>query len=79
MLEDLIQHRPTTLSYPPVSAIVTQVAGADVLVTPVGADPAHPLGPCKGVKSLAGNPLAVGAHVLVIFTSDGPWIAAVDE
>lgn len=94
-LDDVRRRRTPPVQLAPVTAMVTAVSEAGVFVTPLGQSEEHPIGPCRGIRTrpvtvtpdpdtdaLLINyltPLPVGVHVLVMFTSTGPWIIAVDE
>ena len=79
MFDDLVAHRPPRIDRPPTEAVVVQVANGQVFAAPIGGDTQQPLGPFRGKKTVDGNPIPVGAHVLIVFTDDGPWITAIDE
>ncbi|WOF23850.1 hypothetical protein N8K70_03980 [Microbacterium betulae] len=78
-VDDLVRRRPPTVQLPPTSAVVTAVTEAGVFATPTGQTADHPVGPCRGPRVTASGPLAPGMHVLLVFTSTGPWIVSVDE
>lgn len=64
--------RPPSQVAPPATGRVVRTAGG-VFVAPLGSDARYPVGPCRG-----GGGVAVGDLVLLVFTDDDPWIAAVD-
>ncbi|WP_156759569.1 hypothetical protein [Microbacterium karelineae] len=77
-VDDVIRRRPPAVPLEPVSGIVTAVSDAGILVTPIGQSTDHPIGPCRGPRTIDSTPIAPGMHVLVVFTTTGPWIVSVD-
>jgi hypothetical protein len=78
-LEDLVRRRAPAVPLAPTDAVITAVSEAGVLATPIGQSSDHPVGPCRGPRTVGGRPIAPGAHVLLVFTTSGPWIVSVDE
>lgn len=67
----------------PATALFTaQVVRADesgLWVIPLGEDPRHPYGPCKGGWTANGTRVPPGALVALVMTDDGPWAIGVDN
>lgn len=78
-LDDLVRRRPPSVQLDPVDGVVSAVSGAGVFITPVGQRTDHPIGPCRGPRTVGSTPISPGMHVLVVFTATGPWIVSVDE
>ncbi|MGX9348167.1 hypothetical protein [Microbacterium sp. KNMS] len=78
-LDDLVRRRSPAVPLAPTDAVVTAISEAGVFATPVGQSSDHPVGPCRGPRATASGPIAPGMHVLLVFTSTGPWIVSVDE
>lgn len=79
-IDDVAKRRTPAVTLTPVTAIITAVTEAGVLATPIGGTTDHPVGPCRGPRTTnTGTALAAGMHVLLVFTTTGPWIVAVDE
>ncbi|WP_221585545.1 hypothetical protein [Microbacterium sp. G2-8] len=77
-LDDLVRGRAPRVHLEPVSAVVTAVSDAGILVTPIGQSADYPIGPCRGPRTVDAIPIAPGMHVLIVFTTAGPWIVSVD-
>jgi hypothetical protein len=62
--------------------ITAQVVRADesgLWVVPIGDDPRHPVGPCRGGYTANGTRVPPGALVALVMTDDGPWAIGVDN
>lgn len=76
--ENAARRRPPAVPLPPVSAVITAVNPNGVFATPEGQPDAHPVGPCRGPRTIGDRQIAPGMHVLLIFADSTPWIAAID-
>lgn len=78
-----IPAKPSSTGSGPQSAVVVQSGPEGVLVSEIGGDARHPVGPCSGAtrRTATGalQRLPVGTRVLLVHTDDGPWVAAHDE
>lgn len=77
---------PTDTGAPAVTGQVVRSDTTGVWVAAVGADTRHPVGPCRGATRPTSGPdglvweqLPAGTTVLLILTTDGPWVAAHDH
>lgn len=71
-LDTLFGKPPSTPDEPVTARVVRLDGGAWVAV--LDGDQRVPIGPCRGPAGLE-----VGDVVLVLFTNERPWIAAVDQ
>ncbi|GAA4117389.1 hypothetical protein GCM10022215_17960 [Nocardioides fonticola] len=69
----LVGDTPGRFARGPVTARVVKVDPTGAWASPLGTSTDSPVGPCLGPSP------AVGSVVLLVFTDDGPWIAAVDS
>lgn len=83
LLDSLIDRTPRTIDHPPATAVIARVDVDGTWVTIPGDDPRQPYGPCRGGSRDDGTGtivpdagMTVGTNVLLVWTADGPWIAA---
>lgn len=72
----------TKLEPPTFDTFTAQVVRADesgLWVVPIGDDPAHPVGPCRGGWTSSGTRMPPGALVALVMTPDGPWAVGIDN
>lgn len=72
--DEMLHGQTPRIGRDPVTARVVKVDGTQRWVAPLDSDQRHPIGPCRGG---AGAP--VGAIVLLVWTSERPWIATWEE
>lgn len=85
-LEALMNRRPRKITRDPSTATVARIDEEGTWVSVQGADPRQPIGPCRGGARLVDGDLfpadpiiTVGTNVLLVWTNDGPWVAAVEQ
>lgn len=67
---------------PEPDTFTAQVVRADesgLWVIPLGEDPQHPVGPCRGGWTASGTRVPPGALVMLAETPDGPWVIGYDN
>jgi hypothetical protein len=73
--DEVVTGKPRAIARPPVTGKVVKVDDAGAAwVAPLGSDPRHPVGPCRGSAGAA-----AGDVVLLVFTQERPWITQIDS
>lgn len=82
-LDSVLAGTPRTIDRPPATARVVRSDATGVWVAPLGGDVRHPIGPCRGgTRPASGGGterLPVGTVVLLVWTTERPWIARWEE